>query len=296
VVVILKHQPWNDDPAQPERAIEVEWNMWTRRDPPYNDLDVNTHIILVSGGGPSKGVLTWEVQAVAVAKGRYESHSEAWRLLRQGLGLERLKSAGLTRRAFLASEYTARTPAAGWLLGWAYTPVRELMLPRPDHLKVRPSGWAFMDRLSGGDGTDPGSHGQGGLSDPVLRRLVELTAMRFVEAWLRSEGHRSIRDTSATKPYDLEVGPERAPSFRVEVKGMTGELGRVRVTTNEVLSARGGGVRTMLAIVHDIRLAFDGDTSAWQAKGGLLHLIDPWLPDDRSLTPATYTFNPLGSS
>lgn len=292
--VLLKHQPWDTVTSQPARGGEIEWNMWTRRDPPYHDLDVSTRIILVSGGGPGKGTLTWEVQAAAVAKGRYESHEEAWRFLRRELGPERLRAAGLTRRSFLTSEYTARAPSSGWLLAWAYTPLRELMLPRPEDLRFQRNGWAIVDSIVAGSqmaGTE--SQGQGRISDPVLRRIIELEAMRHVKAWLRSQGHRDIRDTSATKPYDLEVGPDEAPAFRVEVKGTTGALGPVHVTANEVRSARNRGVTTLLAVVYGIRLTLNAGSARWQASGGQLHVIDPWLPDDRALKPIAYAFDPL---
>ena len=57
---------------------------------------------------------------------------------------------------------------------------------------------------------------------------------------------------SKSKPYDYEVGPVDAPAFRVEVKGTQGGLGPVIVTAGEVNAARDDGVRTVLAIVHDI--------------------------------------------
>jgi hypothetical protein len=95
--ILLKHQPWTNDPSRPERDTEIEGNMWRSRQPPYHDLDVGSLVILVSGGGPTAGMLTWEVDVTAVAKGQYASHDEAFRLLRAGVGRERLKEAGAAR-------------------------------------------------------------------------------------------------------------------------------------------------------------------------------------------------------
>ena len=71
--ILLKHQPWNNDPSGPERDAEIEWNMWRSRQRPYHDLDIGSRVVLVSGGGPAIGVLTWEVEVTAVAKSQYSS-------------------------------------------------------------------------------------------------------------------------------------------------------------------------------------------------------------------------------
>ncbi|MFF5230718.1 protein NO VEIN domain-containing protein [Dactylosporangium sp. NPDC000521] len=293
MAILLKHQPWNTDGLQPEADVNIDWNMWKHRQPPYNALDVGTRVILVSGGGPEVGLLTWEVEVVAVAKERYDSHEEAWRLLRSHIGAQRLEIAGLRRRDFFTDDYTLQAPPAGWLLAWAYKPRRELMLPRPEQVRFRPNGWYVADQIAiGGETAAPLQPGQGRMADPEQRRMVEREAMSHVEDWLVDNGYREIRDTSATRPYDFEIGPEHAPMLRVEVKGTTGAFGPVQVTAGEVMSARQGNVPTMLAIVHSIRLTLDGDTGEWQADGGQLWTSSPWSPSDQSLKPTTYVYDP----
>jgi hypothetical protein len=292
--ILLKHQPWNNDPGRPERDTEVEWNMWRSRQPPYHDLDVGSRVILVSGGGPTAGMLTWEVEVTAVAKGQYGSHEEAFQLLSTGVGRDRLKEAGVARRTFLAQDYTSNAPAAGWLLGWSYQPIRSVMLPRSSELRIGRNGWGAVDRLSvGGETAGRGRSGQGRLADPMLRKKVELAAMELVRRWLIEEGHpdSEINDTSRNQPYDYEVRPEDRPKLRVEVKGMVGALGPVEVTAGEVESARHGGVATTLAVVHGITLTLDLN-GQWQASGGTLWLVEGWNPDDESLTPKRYSYDP----
>lgn len=285
MTILLKHQPWDTEPSRPGQDPEIEWNMWKTRQLPYHDLVEGVRVVLVSGGGPTRGILTWEVEVTAVAKGRYRSHRDAWRLLAADIGVRRLKAAGVTSDRFLTQSYTTTASAAGWLLGWSYRPIRPIMLPRPHDLRIGRNGWVVTDRLSVG--------GQGKLDDPLLRKEVELAAMNVVRSWLTDQGFTAseIRNTSANKPYDYEVGPPGCPRMRIEVKGSTGALGTVEVTAGEVESARHGGVPTTLAIVHGIRLSLDA-TGRWQADGGNLWLVENWAPQDESLTPKRYSYDP----
>ena len=66
VTRLLKHQPWVD--GSRERSDGVDWNMWQIRQPPYHDLEVGDWVVLVSGGGPSGGMLTWEVEVTALVR------------------------------------------------------------------------------------------------------------------------------------------------------------------------------------------------------------------------------------
>ncbi|MCW6004614.1 DUF3883 domain-containing protein [Micromonospora sp. CPCC 205371] len=281
MAILLKHQPWNTDGTLDEGDREVEWNMWKRRLAPFQQLEVGTRVVLVSGGGPNVGVLTWEVEVLDLVKDRYDDHEHAARLMRQ---------LRISRTAFLNQDYTANAPESGWLLGWAYRPVRFIGQPRTPEHRMGRNGWGATDTLRVG-GTGQG--GQGQLDDPLLRRKVELAAMSKVHRWLVSKGHsrRSIRDTSATCPYDLEVGPAHAPKFRVEVKGTIGRLGPILVTAGEVRAARDGGVRTVLAIVHDLELTLRTD-GTWKVHGGRLWSDEHWLPADEALQPTQYRYEP----
>lgn len=284
--ILLKHQPWNHTPEDPARP-DVEWNTWLTRQQPFQSIEIGDQVVLVSAGGPTAGMLTWQVEVTDVIKERYSSHDEAWRLIRP---------LGVTRADFRNNEYTRKAPPAGWLLAWSYRPVRKIMQPRtPDH-HIGRNGWGATDFLhvKGGGAVH---QGQGRLADPALRRLVELAAMRRVRRWLTEQNHsdRRIVDTSATCPYDYEVNPVRGPRFRIEVKGATGGRGPVIVTAGEVTAALEDGVRTVLAVVHDIELTMDPD-GRWKADGGELWLDEDWRPTDETLQQTQYRYQPAYQS
>ncbi|MFI7650625.1 protein NO VEIN domain-containing protein [Micromonospora sp. NPDC049460] len=281
MVVLLKHQPWNIGGKLDVSEREVEWNMWQRRLLPFAQLDVGTRVVLVSGGGPNVGMLTWEVEVLEVVKGRYDDHEHAAQLMRK---------LDISSTAFLNQDYTTNAPDSGWLLGWTYRPVRLIMEPRAPEHRIGRHGWGTTDALGiGGNGTGR----QGRLEDPLLRRKVELAAMRKVHQWLVSRGHsrRSIRNTSANHPYDYEVGPERAPKFRVEVKGTLSQRGSVFVTAGEVRAAQEDGIRTVLAIVHGLELTLRAD-GTWTVHGGHLWLDEHWMPSNGALQPTQYRYQP----
>lgn len=285
--VLLKHQPWNDG-SDEEGDVEVEWNLWRTRQRPYQELEPGVPVVLVSGGGPREGLLTWEVEVLDVVKEPYTSHEAAWRLLGP-----LARPCGVVKRVFLEQSYTTGAAEQGWLLAWTYRPVRLINQPRPADLRFQPNGWAVTEGLTVGDGA---KQGQGRLRDPLLRRTVELAAMRVVRDWLRGQGHPDsvIRDTSAGNPYDYEVCPAGAAPFRVEVKGTSGGRGPVIVTAGEVaeaLRAREAGVRTVLAVVHDIELTL-GDDRIWTAQGGVLWVDEDWCPDAASLDVLQYRHRP----
>jgi hypothetical protein len=281
MAILLKHQPWNTDGKLDVSEREVEWNMWQRRLLPFQQLDIGTRIVLVSGGGPNAGMLTWEVEVLDVVKDRYDDHEHAAQLIRK---------LGISKAAFLNADYTTNAPNSGWLLGWTYRPVRLIMQPRSTEHQIGRNGWGATDTLDiGGNGAG----GQGRLDDPLLRRKVELAAMNKVHDWLVSQGHsrRSIRNTSAYHPYDYEVGPEHAPKLRVEVKGTLSKPGPVFVTAGEVRAAREDGIRTVLAIVHDLELTLRAD-GTWTVHGGRLWLDDHWMPSDDALQATQYRYEP----
>jgi hypothetical protein len=277
-------------------AVHLEWNAWQRRLPPYHDLQPGVRVILVDGP-PDTGTLAWEVEATAVVKGRYDDLDAAFDLI-----APLTAGTGVDRAWFTSEQYTVGAATPGWLLAWTFVPVRVLGFPRTSAHVLQRHGWGTTDKLTVGgvpprsgprSGRRPGG-GQGRVQDPVLRTLIEVAAMDRVRQWLRRAGwaDTDIRDTSAGHPYDFEVGPAGSPAFRIEVKGTQGDLAAVTVTAGEVNAARTGGVRTVLAIVHDIRL-IRGAGGTWSTRGGTLWRDDDWQPDDARLTATQYRYQPV---
>ena len=55
--MLAYHQAWVVDPKEGIMVPGVYWNMWTTRQHPYNQLEDNLQILMVSGGGPQAGVI-----------------------------------------------------------------------------------------------------------------------------------------------------------------------------------------------------------------------------------------------
>ena len=134
-MVYVKSQPW----WQPGDGHLMEggpqWNMWTRRLWPYNDLEEGDHILCVSAGGPDKGEVRCEAELQHLIKAFYESKDEAWKIVRTGIPKT------LTKQQFMLDQYTLDAPSQGWLLASFSQPVRPIGMPRPADLKLRPNGW-----------------------------------------------------------------------------------------------------------------------------------------------------------
>jgi hypothetical protein len=293
--VLLKKLLMTPEEMADEDEVFLEWHLWQRRLLPYHELEPGVRVVLVDGS-PGDGTVAWEVVVTQVAKGRYTSLEEAFDLI------EPLTAGtNVNRDVFTEHEYTAGAAVPGYLLAWVFEPVRPIGMPRrPEHIVSR-NGWGRVESLTVGGATATattanwrGSRGgQGRLQDPVLRDLVEVSAMQRVYRWLRRAGwaEADIRDTSRSKSYDYEVGPIDAPAFRVEVKGTQGGLGPVIVTAGEVNEARNDSVRTVLAIVHDIEVNLEPDGN-WTARGGKLWRDDDWQAKDERLAPIAYTYTP----
>lgn len=141
----LKNQPWNTSPTRAQVAAEIEWNLWSNRQPPFNDLDVGHTVYLVTRDGSPRGVISWMVEVTGVTAVPYSSKRDAWVSLHNMFG----SKFGPSVRDFLSSDYAKGAPDSGWLLAWDYRPVRRVGLPRPGELKFRPNGWLQLD------GSDP---------------------------------------------------------------------------------------------------------------------------------------------
>lgn len=289
-VVYLKKQVVPDEVLLTER-VSIEWHVWQSRLQPYHDLAPGDRVIMVDGG-PDTGSLTWEVEVIDVVRAQCDDVEDAWQLV-QPLAA----TAALTEDEFRADPFTQRLASRGrWVIAWTYRPLSRIDQPRVrgEH-DLQQHGWAAVPevRLGGARTKSVGHRGQGRIQDPVLRRKVELAAMDRVYMQLLSDGWAAtdIRDTSATKPYDFEVGSVRSPQLRVAVKGTINDLGDVIVTPAEVESALTGGVRTMLAIVYNQQAVLDG-TSAWQVTGGDLWRDDDWSPASEQLRVIQYRYRP----
>lgn len=142
----IKHQPWVEDfTKQDDFWPDIEWNMWSVRQTPFNDLNNGEEIVYVSGGGPKVGRLMFTARADCLVAEEYLSHTHAWDLMKASLPKDVLKDTGVTRKFFLTNPYTLKAPASGWLLAWSGTPVRWLDRPRPAGMKFRPNGWTWLD-------------------------------------------------------------------------------------------------------------------------------------------------------
>ena len=143
--MLFKHQPWHRPEDSATALFEFEWNCWTTRQHPYNLVERGDIVMTVTGGGPQKGRVRNEVEIVALVKGHYSSHEEAWKLIETGLDADLLNDFQLTRERFLQHDYTRNAPEEGWLLAFAGFPAMIIDQPRPESLVFRPNGWAELD-------------------------------------------------------------------------------------------------------------------------------------------------------
>jgi hypothetical protein len=97
---------------------------------------------------------------------------------------------------------------------------------------------------------EPRSKTAGYISDPELRRAIELQAMKQADALLVELGY-STTDVSANSPYDIHAirGDE---VLAVEVKGSMTTATTVEVTIGEVKKAQEPGIGSMLVVVDQI--------------------------------------------
>ena len=126
------------------------------------------------------------------------------------------------------------------------------------------------------------SKSQGYSNDPKYKKAIEKRAMDVVREHYEGLGFR-VSDTSANHPYDYEINDHRGMK-RVEVKGSAGGLREINVTANEVRHAQKSDVVTDLALVSAI--IFDTETNL--ASGGVLKVIENWVPTDDQLTATAY--------
>jgi hypothetical protein len=170
----------------------------------------------------------------------------------------------------------------------------EFMDEPPPNLKElydwRPGEVRKLKTLESPDRIPKVRKGQGRQADPRKRSAVEKRAMSVATAHYEKLGF-TVVDTSANSPFDLECtnGEE---VLRVEVKGLTGPLGDVEVTANEVRSARSPQIPTDLFIVHSITLT-EHEKFHYIGENGNEHIESPWQPDDKNLEVTQYRYRPI---
>ena len=115
-----------------------------------------------------------------------------------------------------------------------------------------------------------------------------MRAMEVATAHYELQGF-TVTDTSSNSPFDLECCQDD-DVVRVEVKGLSGGLGSVDVTINEVLSARSTEIPTDLFVVHSISLA-EHEKLHYVGEGGDTHIESPWQPDDQNLEATRFRYS-----
>lgn len=129
--------------------------------------------------------------------------------------------------------------------------------------------------------------GQGFEPDPLVRRAIELWAMKKARTQYERNGYL-VRDVSMNQPYDLFCEKDGKRSRKVEVKGTRGDGSIVVLTSNEVSSALDKSSITDLAICFGVVVDISGEEP--RAHSGRLRIIQKWRPDRNSLQPIQFRY------
>ena len=152
----------------------------------------------------------------------------------------------------------------------------------------RPGETRKLKKVESPDRVPKVRRGQGRQSDPRKRKAIEMRAMEVATAHYGLQGF-TVTDTSSNSPFDLECCQDD-DMVRVEVKGLSGGLGNVDVTINEVLSARSTEIPTDLFVVHSISLA-EHEKLHYAGEGGDTYIESPWQPDDQNLEATRFRYS-----
>lgn len=129
--------------------------------------------------------------------------------------------------------------------------------------------------------------GQGFGLTPEERRAVERRAMELARVHLIAAGYE-VEDVSHNRPFDF-VASTSARTVIVEVKGTTGGLGSIVLTTNEVAVHQARHPDNALIVVHSIEL--DRTSKPPRAGGGVLFELAPWSINASALKPLSYQYD-----
>lgn len=127
---------------------------------------------------------------------------------------------------------------------------------------------------------------QGIQSDPAVRKIVELHAMRSAIKYFSNEGY-TVSDVSATKSYDLLCYKNGREMF-VEVKGSQLAASKIILTPNEVAFARKNSKNMALYLLHSIKV--NHRYRSYTATGGVRKIAKPWEINRRLLSPLQYIY------
>jgi hypothetical protein len=99
--------------------------------------------------------------------------------------------------------------------------------------------------------------------DPIIRRQVENRAISVTKKYFKSQG-MSVKEMPRNKPgYDLEIEKKLTGVKRkVEVKGTQDNGNTIAITPTELKLLK--SVKSILAVVHDIKVSQDGIASGGQ--------------------------------
>ena len=104
---------------------------------------------------------------------------------------------------------------------------------------------------------EPRSRTAGYISDPALRKAIELQAMKQADELLHELGYSTV-DVSATEPYDIHA-TSTEDELAVEVKGSSGTATTVELTIGEVNKAHEKAQGSMLVVVDQIPYKREGE-------------------------------------
>jgi hypothetical protein len=130
--------------------------------------------------------------------------------------------------------------------------------------------------------------GQGRRMDAAKREVVERYGMEVCRKYYARIGFTLV-DTSKTRPFDFEARLGNTVR-RVEVKGTTGMLGKVVLTSGEVEASLRDNVPTDLVVVHSVELRECG-VGTYEGFGGVMHIFRNWIPQDDRLRPIQYEYS-----
>lgn len=128
--------------------------------------------------------------------------------------------------------------------------------------------------------------GQGFLVSPKERRAIEKRAMIAATDYLRDQGF-GTKDVSAKESFDILAMKDREP-YKVEVKGTTGAIGKILLTSNEVDLHRRNHPANALIVVYEIELYEKEGVPV--ARGGTVKAWLPWRIDASRLRGITYSY------
>jgi hypothetical protein len=295
----LARQAWGT-PA--EVSSEYWWNLWMRRQEPFN-LIIDGMPVLLLDSWRVGGLVSWLVHAHDVHTGSFPDKDAAIRAI--------ARWAGKSRRWVLGDPYTSNRPdEARHVIFWRAAPVRRIDVPRPSQLTVRRNGWFITNEAElsswgihlnraghapGGTATTTprAGRGQGRQVDVDTKLAIERCAMTVARTWCRSRGWVDVRDVSGNHSWDLEATDDAGRTRFIEVKGTVGGPDSVEVTKGEVDWARIHGDDHLMVIVHGIDVTARGGTPV--TRGGQVVAYEPWEPDPNELAPQTFIWRPAAS-